>query len=365
MNGRYLTNLLCSLLALGFISGCNFRTSQEESPTHNPATAAAQTLEVVFTKVAAQTEQPVPGTRTPGFSSTEARTSSPAIDETCTNRASFVDDVTIRDNTQIEHGSNFVKVWRLRNDGTCIWNRAYTVTFFGGERMGAPKKISLPDIIQPGQTIDLSIDLTAPEDPGMYQGFWRLQSGDGELFGIGSEGNRSFWVKISVIPSLTASATSNLTPTLFATGTVPPSKTPTSTETPTPSATTSPSPTLQPTPIVHSQGTVRLLLDRNVNLDNGEISPGAGGDIVLVEPDTSEYFLKPQNNALLALYVGSQIHPSIQDCDLTPKSTASLPITALAVNDNLCYSTDEGRPGYMTITALNSDVEFTFTTWVP
>jgi len=365
MNGRYFKNLLSSLIALGLISGCNFRTSQEESPTHNPATAAAQTLEVVFTKVAAQTEQLIPGTRTPGSSSTEARTSSPAIDETCTNQASYVDDITIRDNTQIEPGSNFVKVWRLRNDGTCIWNRAYTLTFFGGERMGAPNKIFLPDIIPPGQTIDLTIDLTAPEDPGMYQGFWKLQSGNGEFFGIGSEGNRSFWVKISVITSLTASATSNLTPTLFPTGTDSPSKTPTPTETPTPSATTSPSPTPQPTPMVHSQGAVQLLLDQDVNLDNGEISPVEGGDIAQIEPNTSVYFLKPQNNALLALYIGSQSPPSIGDCELTPKSTEALPFTALAVNDNLCYITDEGRPGYLTITALNSNVAFTFTTWVP
>ncbi len=353
MVGRLLYNLTIGIIMLGLTTGCNLRASQDENPTNGPATIAARTLEVVFTNVAFKTEQFNQGTQTPGAKPEEVKTSSPSSDGTCINRAHFIDDITIRDNMQIERGSNFLKVWRLRNDGTCVWNRSYTLIFFGGERMGALKTISLPDIVQPGQTIDLAIDLTAPEVPGTYQGFWRLQSGDGDYFGIGSNGDQSFWVKISVSASLSPSPSSNISPT------VNPLETPSPSETPTPTA----SP--QPTPIVHSQGELQLTLDQGVDLDTGEITPIEGADLTLDEQTTSEYFLNPQNNALLAIYSGTQKPPSTQDCDATLKSSNAIPLDELAVNDILCYITDEGRPGYLIISALNSDIEFSFTTWVP
>jgi hypothetical protein len=345
--------LMLGFISLSLTAGCNFTASQEENPTHNPATVAARTLEVVYTNVAAKTQKYRQATQSPGDSPEKTKTSSPTPEEACINRARFVDDITIRDNMQIEHGTNFLKVWRLRNDGTCVWNRSYSLIFFGGERMGATNTISLPEIVQPGQTIDLAIDMTAPEVPGTYQSFWRLQSGDGDYFGIGSNGDQSFWVKISVSVSPNASPTETQTSTLFPSETASPSETPTPTATP------------QPTPIVHGQGDVYLNLGQVVDLDSGEISPIEGGDLSLDEQTTSEYSLNPRNNTLLVFYSGTKKPPSKQECERIPKLPLAIPLSKLAVNDNLCYITGEGRPGYLTITALNSSIEFSFTTWVP
>jgi cell division septation protein DedD len=241
--GRYLLYLKSGLIVLGLLSGCNFPASQEENPTQDPATAAARTLEAVYTKVASQKEGSEEVGEIPSMNAGDSKTSLPVTEEACIDRASFVDDITIRDNMQIEHGSNFIKVWRLRNDGTCIWNRSYKIIFFGGDLMGGPQMISLTDITQPGQTIDISLDLTAPESPGTYQGFWKLQSGSGHYFGIGPNGDQSFWVKISVVPSMETSPTTDITPSMIPTETLLPSQTPSPSTTPSPSATSTPSAT--------------------------------------------------------------------------------------------------------------------------
>ena len=52
----------------------------------------------------------------------------------------------------------------------------------------------LPATVKPGKLVDLSITLVAPA----YQGDWRLQNPQSQLFGIGANRNGSYWVKIVV-----------------------------------------------------------------------------------------------------------------------------------------------------------------------
>ena len=54
----------------------------------------------------------------------------------------------------------------------------------------------------PNSTIDLSISLIAPVNPGTYQTDFKLKSPEGIIFGIGSGGQSTFWLKI-VIPGTT------------------------------------------------------------------------------------------------------------------------------------------------------------------
>jgi len=352
MDGQRIRRLLILLLTFSLVAGCNFPSSQEDSTPDSPATAAARTLQVVFTNVASGTEIPIE--EAPPVSNTETGESTPAYaDSDCINKAVFVDDITVRDNMQIERGASFVKIWRLRNDGTCIWNHSYCLAFIGGARMSAPAKSDLSQVIQPGQTIDLSIDLTAPDSTGTYQGFWRLQSDKGEFFGIGSSGDQSFWVKINVISSLT------VTPTLVSTPSVTPPSSPDPVETPTP--TISP----EPTPAIHFQGANSLTVDQSIDLDSGEISPQSGADLSLLETTPEEPSLVPQNSALFSLYSSGSNSPNRNDCQNSSLTEDPISITGLAVDDIICYSTDVGRFGYLTITALNTSVDFAITTWGP
>jgi len=114
------------------------------------------------------------------------------------NRAQFIDDVTIEDRTNIEPGQAFTKTWRLRNMGDCTWRDDYRVVFRSGYQMSAPDEIDLPDDVEPGETVDISIDMIAPESTGVYTGYWMLRDENGNLFGIGEDYDDPFWVRIRV-----------------------------------------------------------------------------------------------------------------------------------------------------------------------
>ncbi|MCL4271341.1 MAG: hypothetical protein KJZ72_17420 [Anaerolineales bacterium] len=120
---------------------------------------------------------------------------------TC-NWAQFIADVTIPDGTNFTANTTFKKTWRIKNIGTCTWNsNDVSLIFDSGERMGAPASLALPTNVAPGQTVDITVDMTAPANAGHYFGYWKFKSNSGGVFGIGSNANKSFWVEIYVASS--------------------------------------------------------------------------------------------------------------------------------------------------------------------
>jgi hypothetical protein len=124
----------------------------------------------------------------------------------CSNKITFVSDVTIPDNTPVNAGKAFTKTWRVRNDGTCTWGpTGYPVSglvYTGGDQMGGPKEIPLPAIVKPGETVDISLQLTAPTTPGNYVGQWMFRvndsSGNAQPLGVGDRGKGPLYVQIIV-----------------------------------------------------------------------------------------------------------------------------------------------------------------------
>lgn len=241
---------LC-LLAVLILPACNLPGLLPDSSPPPDTSASELTAEAVRTRsgadliatgAALQTDS---APRTP----TEAPTTPAETQAPCQNRAQFVDDVTIRDNSQLEPNETFVKIWRLRNEGSCVWTPAYLLSFFGGSRLMAPENASISQEVAPGETVDLAVDMKAPSDPGTYQGFWKLRSPEGLYFGIGPQGDQSFWVKIVVPTPPPEPSTPTVTPTLTltpsATGEI---LTPTATATLPGTASPSPSPSLSPSP---------------------------------------------------------------------------------------------------------------------
>jgi len=159
-------------------------------------TAAAQTLAAAQTQAASATPT---ATATGGFptvaSVTQTRTPAPVV---LCDAAAFVRDVTIPDGTTIDPGGGFTKTWRLLNVGTCSWTPGYALVFVSGDRMYAPVSNGFPGNINPGQSVDLSVNMSAPVNNGEYQGYWRLRNTAGTLFGIGAQAQGAFWVKIRV-----------------------------------------------------------------------------------------------------------------------------------------------------------------------
>jgi hypothetical protein len=128
----------------------------------------------------------------------------PTPEQACTDKVDFVADVTVSDNTSMLAGQLFVKTWRLRNAGTCSWTDAYELVFASGHSMGGPPAVSLSKPVVPGETVDVSVALTAPAGNGAYEGKWYLRNADGEVFGMGSNADSAFWVRIVVGPAPTA-----------------------------------------------------------------------------------------------------------------------------------------------------------------
>jgi hypothetical protein len=115
------------------------------------------------------------------------------------NIISFQADLTIPDGTIFAPNAAFVKTWRLKNVGTCSWDKNYDLVFVEGDRMDGAKAIALPEKIRPGEKLDISVVLTSPSKAGEYRGYWMLRSDDGEWFGDGKSANKAFWVDIEVI----------------------------------------------------------------------------------------------------------------------------------------------------------------------
>ena len=110
----------------------------------------------------------------------------------------FVKDVTIPDGTELAAGEVFTKTWRLQNRGTCTWTSDYMLVYTSGDQMGSTTAVRLPGNVAPGQTLDVSVTLTAPAVNGYQRSYWMLRNPSGALFGAGAKANEAFYVEIKV-----------------------------------------------------------------------------------------------------------------------------------------------------------------------
>ncbi len=183
------------------LSACNLppNTQEETGSASAVLTAAAQTVEVSLTQSAAQNTPTVavlptstiaPPTVTLAVASPTINVPAATATQDCDN-GDFVTDVTIPDGTVLDPNETFTKTWRLKNSGTCSWTPSYAVVFSNGDFMSGPSTQALTGNVNPGQTMDLSVDLKAPATPGDYTGYWKLRNAAGVTFA-------TFYVTIKV-----------------------------------------------------------------------------------------------------------------------------------------------------------------------
>jgi hypothetical protein len=116
------------------------------------------------------------------------------------NLAKFVSDVSIPDGTTFQPGDTFTKTWRLQNVGSCAWTSGYDIVFSGGDAMDAPASVQLTaGTVNPGQNVDVSVNLVAPASAGTYRGNWQVRDPSDVVFGIENSSSGFFWVEIEVI----------------------------------------------------------------------------------------------------------------------------------------------------------------------
>ena len=195
--------LLAAMLVIAL--ACNVPLSQPPVQDPNAAfTAAAQTVAAHLTQAAqgqpSSTATPIPALPSASPAPTLAPTlpvptfspptSVPLPTQQC-DQAAFVTDVTVPDGSVVTKSQAFTKTWRLKNVGSCSWTPSYAVVFFSGESMGGPTVQALTGNVNPGQTVDISVNLTAPSKNGNYVGYWKLRNASGVTF-------TQFYVQVTV-----------------------------------------------------------------------------------------------------------------------------------------------------------------------
>ncbi len=200
------STILCLVLVLA-LAACNLprpQTTPTTDSNNQVSTAAAMTVAALSTQIALQASPtvavvqntPVPPPTTAPLPPTAVPSPSPT--SLPCDVAEFITDVTIEDNTLIAPGASFTKTWRLANKGSCTWTTGYKIIFDHGNTLNAPASVNLPQNVAPGQTIDISVNMKAPDTAKDYESYWKMQNASGTPFGLGTKGDKFFWVKIKV-----------------------------------------------------------------------------------------------------------------------------------------------------------------------
>jgi len=109
-------------------------------------------------------------------------------------RASFITDNNIPDGQIFPPGAEFVKSWRMRNDGPGSWPAETELVFVAGDKLVIDKTERFKvGSVSPGEEVDVwTGEMKAPDIPGKYISYWRLCDSKGRRFG------HSIWVDICV-----------------------------------------------------------------------------------------------------------------------------------------------------------------------
>jgi hypothetical protein len=150
-------------------------------PTATITPQASSTPEA--TNPPASTDTPLPGT-TPSATLPALKTPKNTSQASCDNME-YVTDVTYPDGYVAAPGEYMIKTWTVKNLGPCTWNKDYVLVFgWGGvgtdwNEIGA---VNLTKNVLPGETIDISVSLTAPKAKGDYGAYFVLQNDKGVNF---------------------------------------------------------------------------------------------------------------------------------------------------------------------------------------
>lgn len=238
------------------------------------------------------------------------------------DRASFIKDVNYPDGTEVDTGSAFTKTWRLRNTGTCTWTSGYSIVFDSGDSMGGPASKQLTaGTVAPGQTIDVSMNLTAPGSTGTYRGVYRLRNSNNVLFSIENSASDTFWVEIKAV---------------------------------------------EPAPSVVASGHLEIRQTYGADLDVGanDTPDFADMDLWFEAVSAVEKYLTPWSTAKFKKMASV---PSLEDCEAASLSASKIPLGLVSVGSWVCFETNLGNVGRFEVEGLTGGnpqtLTIDFKTW--
>ena len=131
----------------------------------------------------------------------------------CAN--AFTGTSNIPDGSEYQAGDAIEASITLTNTGTCNWNMAYSLVMVGGDLTPSSEELPIVGEIVPGDSIIIGVEFSAPSQDGVYLSIWKMEAGQGGIFGMDNLPDAPLRIKIRVVPAGNPgpSPTPNPTPT--------------------------------------------------------------------------------------------------------------------------------------------------------
>jgi hypothetical protein len=167
-------------------------TATQAPATDTPAPTVAQTSE-------ATAAEPGPDNSTPGAGgSTDTTPGAPtatllSLTVVPTNTAAASGETSLPDkgewvsqyppdNTQMPINEKFNVKYVFKNTGTTTWTTSYLLRFYAGDKLGGPDDLNMTKEVEPGKTVEVLFEVTAPAKAGKTHTIWTLTNADGQNF---------------------------------------------------------------------------------------------------------------------------------------------------------------------------------------
>ncbi len=191
--------LACLAAGLLTLAACTPAATGTPTPDANAVyTQAAGTVQAALTEAAAQTPS---ATATTAPTNTAEAAVAPTQPQTAVSPTALVTPIPvstatkaslpdkaqyvsqgIADDTKFDPGAGFTITWALKNIGTTTWTTKYLLRYYSGDQMGAPATVAFPKEVKPGETVELSVNMTAPTSAGTFISNWVMTNADGVNF---------------------------------------------------------------------------------------------------------------------------------------------------------------------------------------
>lgn len=87
-----------------------------------------------------------------------------------------------RDGTVFRPRNKFTVIWTVKNTGTAAW-RKHTIDYryIGGDKFHDKARYDMNIIVDPGETVEMEVEMHAPKEPGNYETTWVVGLNTGGL----------------------------------------------------------------------------------------------------------------------------------------------------------------------------------------
>jgi hypothetical protein len=176
------------------VAACGSANTPQAEPTPDVAavrTSAASTVVSQFTLTAAAfTPTPSLPTDTPIPQATSTVTVAPVAQVTnaegttvsLCDSLEYVSDMNVPDGTSMSPGQDFVKTWKIKNNGSCPWGAGYKLVYAGYSDDMDGQFQPLAEVVQPNQEVEVSVQFKAPDAAGEYLSAWQMENPSGVTF---------------------------------------------------------------------------------------------------------------------------------------------------------------------------------------